>query len=553
MQLQKQKENLSKNERAVSKLVSRLSRAYEIKNYAVIKEISIATPAPVLVQALEKLSNYELINIILLVLKSDRIGSFFLSFSDEHRLGILNTIRPILLSKLLGELSASEVSELLSIVGSDLSKKIFYLASPELRQELNIISTYSDSQVGSIMTTTMVTIPENLKINQALNYIKKRRHKFDVDEELFVINLNKEVVGLVNIQDLFFSGNNNQSVSEIVDKDYISLPAREQIGTAIDLFQKYPFSSAAIVNDRGQLMGVVTNKDILPEIVDENLEDVYRFYGIVNLQHSYIKATTWEVVKSRIFWLVVLLFATTLTTFIIDKFESLGVAWTTGLSSAVLVPMIPLITDMCGNSGSQTAASIIQSFASDELKTKDFWNVLKKELQISVIVGGIISLLNFFRLLVYFSIVPIDASKIKAAAKTVQSVSTLSSAQPTTSYEVVQVSSPSPVILVQASSGQNNYDNTKLGYVGAGVSSISLFLVIILSKLVGVIIPYIAHRCRKDPASLTTPLLTTLLDAVGTLIFFAIGVGVITLSMNALKTNASMAANALMPVSFSVA
>ncbi|AHC39921.1 magnesium transporter [Mycoplasma ovis str. Michigan] len=497
-----------------SRLSTKLIRAFELKNYASIKELSRAYSVPTLVKALEKLSNFELINIIFITLSEERLEDFFFSFSEYNRLTILKTIRPALLSKLLTQLQPDKIAEILSIVDSDLSKKIIYLSSPQQRKELNIISSFSHSQVGSIMNTSILTIPENFKIPQALNYIKKKRNKIEIGDELFVVNLNQEVVGSVNIQNLFFSTKNSLSVGEIVDKDYISISASGQIGEAVDLFQKYPFTSAAVLNEKDQILGVITSKDILPEIVDESMEDVHRFYGIVSLQHSYIKSTAWEVVKSRLFWLIVLLFSTTLTTLIIDKFEHLGVQWTTGLSSAILVPLIPLITDMCGNSGSQTATSIIQSFASNELSSKDLWFVTKKELKVSVIVGGIVSIVNFLRLLAYFAVFPISTDKV------VKLQANSSSLLPIHSEQWKHF----PIFL-QAQ--QKTYNPKSMGYIGSAISSLSLFVVIILSKLTGVFIPFFAYKFFKDPASMTTPALTTILDAIGTLIFFSIGVGII--------------------------
>ncbi|RAO94853.1 magnesium transporter [Mycoplasma wenyonii] len=524
------KKHYLERDKYTDQLSAKLSRAFELKNYASIRELSRAHSVTTLVSILEKLSNYELVNIIFLALDEDRLEDFFFSFSEANRLTILNNIRPALLSKLLSQLQPDKVAEILSIVDSNLSKKIIYLSSPQQRKELNLISSFSHSQVGSIMNTSILTIPESFKISDALSYIKKKRNKFDIGEELFVVNLKQEVVGSVNIQTLFFSTRSSLSVGEVAEKDYISISAREQIGEAIDLFQKFPFTSAAVLNEKNQILGVITSKDILPEIVDESMEDVYRFYGIVNLQHSYIKSTPWEVVRSRLFWLIVLLFATTLTTLIIDKFENLGVKWTSGLSSAILVPLIPLITDMCGNSGSQTATSIIQSFASNELTAKDLWPVAKKELKISVMVGGIVSVVNFVRLLVYFTIFPIETNKLKNQTTT-QTTNLVQS----TSFVPFSEQFRNLSLFFNASKNGDQYNPKVAGYVGAAISSLALFVVIILSKLMGVFIPFVAHKFFKDPASMTTPALTTILDAVGTLIFFSMGVGIIYLSLDALK------------------
>ena len=191
----------------------------------------------------------------------------------------------------------------------------------------------------------------------------------------------------------------------------------------------------------------------------------------------------------------------------------------------MLVPLIPLITDMCGNSGSQTATSIIQSFASNEISAKDLWSVTKKELKVSVMVGGIVSVINFLRLLAYFAIFPISTKNINSVTR----ANSLTS--------VVPLSGQLRSLPLFFNGQQKTYNAKEMGYVGAGVSSLALFIVIILSKLMGVFIPFIAHKFFKDPASMTTPALTTILDAVGTLIFFALGVGIIYGSLNFLQNN----------------
>ncbi|KMZ96305.1 hypothetical protein PVNG_02443 [Plasmodium vivax North Korean] len=176
------------SEKISSKTLTRLSRFYEMKNYAGIKDLVRSTSIQELVKSLEKLANYDLINITLLALDATQMGDFFLSFSNEHRIGILSSIKPPLLSKILEQLHADQVSEILSVVDKKLSRKIIFLSSPELRKELETIGSFSYSQVGSIMNTSIITLPDKYKVSQALSYIKKKRGKIEIGEDLFVVN-----------------------------------------------------------------------------------------------------------------------------------------------------------------------------------------------------------------------------------------------------------------------------------------------------------------------------------------------------------------------------
>nr|WP_245633474.1 magnesium transporter [Candidatus Mycoplasma haematobovis] len=147
----------------------------------------------------------------------------------------------------------------------------------------------------------------------------------------------------------------------------------------------------------------------------------------------------------------------------------------------------------------------MQAVAAGDVKESDFFKVVKKELKVAVIIGAILAICNFYRLLIYYAIFQIDSKKFHTSSlqKVVQVVSSI------------------------INSSENFKDPSKLfklGIVGALSSSLALFLVVIFSKFFGVLVPFLAIRFNYDPASVSAPALTTILDTIASVIFFGIGI-----------------------------
>lgn len=504
----------------IDALIAKIRTLHQEKYHKGIKNLVNNTSFELLVVALEEINEFDVINLFLSITETAKMGQFFLSFNRENQIKILSTIRPIVLKKLLEELNADDVVEILRSVDAHLCKKIILSASSKLRVEIKQIKDFDQAQIGSIMNTTFLYLDSDMQVGSALSYLRKKRDEFDIEQEIFVINEQKIVVGKIKIQNLFFWDDPNTSIEELMDKSFITIFANEDIDDAIDLFQKYHSPILGVLNSEKQLIGIINNSDIISEILEENMEDVHKFYGIVSTAETYLRSSVFEIVKSRKLWLILLLFATTLTTLIIDKFEVFGYAWTAGISSAVLVPIIPVITDMSGNAGSQATATIIQALSSNEIKRSDFSKVLKKEFCVALCLGSILSVVNFLRLFFYFLFFPINQEKINFGTTAVSAVSAI------IGDDTLSLLSNKVVI--------NSKQSFFLGMAGAGVSSISLFFVVVISKILGAIIPFLALRLDYDPAAFSTPVLTTVLDVLSAIIFFGLGIIILKYSSSAI-------------------
>ncbi len=245
-------------------------------------------------------------------------------------------------------------------------------------------------------------------------------------------------------------------IKDIMDTDVISINTHDDQEDVASLFKKYDYYVMPVVDKENRLVGIITVDDILDVIDQEVTEDLYKMAAMQPSEKEYLKTNNWVLAKNRIPWLLVLMVSATFTGGIIKKFEN-------ALESAmILAAFIPMIMDTGGNSGSQSSTLIIRGLALGELKPSDIVKVLWKELCVSGVVGIALSVVNFLR--IYF----LERTDILVAITV----------------------------------------------------SFTLFLTIILAKVVGGVLPIIAKKFRLDPAIMAGPLITTVVDAVALLIYF---------------------------------
>lgn len=223
-----------------------------------------------------------------------------------------------------------------------------------------------------------------------------------------------------------------------------------------DIFKKYNFTTLPVVDNEMRLIGIITIDDIVDIIEEENTEDFHRMAAIQPSEDSYLKTTALTLARHRVVWLLVLMISATFTGRIMGRYEDLIA------SMVILTSFIPMLMDTGGNSGSQSSTLIIRSLALGEIEPTDMFKVIVKELQVGIIVGVILAVANFLRL--YY----IESTDF---------------------------------------------------YVALTVT-LTLMLVVIMSKMVGGILPLFAKLLKLDPAIMAGPLITTVVDAAALMVYF---------------------------------
>lgn len=245
-------------------------------------------------------------------------------------------------------------------------------------------------------------------------------------------------------------------IKDIMDTHLINAKTLDDQEKVADTFKKYDFNSLPVVDKEDRLVGIITIDDIVDIIEAENTEDFQKMAAIHPSQSEYIKTSAWELSKHRIPWLLVLMISALFTGNIIENYES-AIAQVVALST-----FLPMLMDSGGNAGSQSSTLVIRGLALGEITSRDFFKVLWKELKVSLIVGFALVVANFLRLYVLGSTDLMLAITVCA----------------------------------------------------------SLYFTIVISKMVGGVLPLIAKKLNFDPAIMAGPFITTIVDALALLVYF---------------------------------
>ena len=253
------------------------------------------------------------------------------------------------------------------------------------------------------------------------------------------------------------------TIGEIMHENVISVNTLMDQEEVARQFQKYDFTAMPVVDNENRLVGIITVDDIVDILQEEATEDIEKMAAITPSDKPYLRTGVWETWKNRIPWLLLLMLSATFTGSIIASFEN-------ALSSCViLTAYMPMLMGAGGNAGSQSSVAIIRSLSLNEVRFKDWFKVLWKESGVAILCGITLAIASLVKLMIFDKV-------------------TL------------------PIALVV---------------------SVSLALTVLIAKIVGCMLPILAKKIGFDPAVMASPFITTIVDALSLLIYFAIAVNVL--------------------------
>lgn len=466
-----------------------INKFYASKNVVAIQRLIKKYPVDLINESLQQLNDIQIILFVLMAVSGTKTSIIFRYLPDDIQTQIIEESSNQQLKIIFKDLYPDEILDLANN-NKDQFKKILLCLSSKQRRMIKEIAQFDNDEAGSIMNPDYISFHDDWTIKECLTMFRRKYDKIEGNLVFFITSTNNYLLGQVHVQDLIFIEDYSRTVGSVMDQSLISVYPNDDIENVIDLFQEYHFDSLPVVNEDNKLIGVINDNDILPAMEDEATEDIYHMYGIQKLQESYIKSSVWKIVKSRLFWVVILMISATLTSIVINRFQNLGDVVTSGLSTAVLVPIIPVITGTSGNTGSQAVASVIRALAVGEVTPKEYKKVVGKEFQVGALLGLILAFVNIARLAIYFAIPTFrpDISNIHG----------------------LKIDNPYAVAMIAAIA-----------------SSIALWIATILSKCLGSVLPLIATKFKIDPTVMSAPLISTTLDVCSTSILFGIGIGIL--------------------------
>ena len=390
----------------------------------------------------------------------------FAALPSENQESLIDSLNDQQLSAIVEDIAVDDMVDIVGEMPANIVKRILQRATPSTRELINRFLRYPESSAGSIMTAEFIDLKKEMTVRESIARIKRLANDMETIYTVYVTDLQRHLEGLVSFKDLILADDNTH-VSEIMDKDVISIKTTDDKEHVAKMFNKYDFLTLPVVDAEGRLVGIVTVDDAVDVMEDEATEDIEKMAALQPSEKPYLKTSVLELAGHRIVWLLVLMISGMLTGGILGHYEQAFVA------IPILVTFIPMLTDTGGNSGSQASTLIIRGMTVGELQPRDWLKILWKEIRVSFIVGIILGSVNFLRI-----------------------------------YFLYRGSTLSVALTV----------------------SLAMCCTVMLAKTLGCILPILAKQLKIDPAMMAAPLITTIVDAVSLIIYFNIARVILNLS-----------------------
>ena len=368
------------------------------------------------------------------------------------------------LKEVVDELYLDDAVDLVEEMPANVVRRILSQADPDTRKSINELLQYPDNSAGSMMTTEYVTLRPDMTVGDSILRIRRT----GVDKETIYtcyVTEDGRLTGLVTVKDLLLAKDDDTAIADIMQTNVISVTTRTDQEEVARMFGKYNFLALPVVDNEDRLVGIVTFDDAMDVMEEEATEDIEIMGGMSPSEKTYSRATTVDLFRQRIPWLLLLMVSATFTGMIITSFE-------TALAAQVaLTAFIPMLMDTGGNSGSQSSVTVIRALSLGELEFNDLPMVLWKEIRTAVLCGVALAGVCFMKIML---------------------------------VDRLLLGNPDITVMIDL------------------VVCLTLIVTVFMAKSVGCVLPMVAKRLGFDPAVMASPFITTIVDALSLLVYFAI-------------------------------
>jgi len=441
----------------VEQLRERINLRLDESRVGISEQVADLAPED-LVELLNQLKLIEAAE-VMLMLPVSRVVELFDQPTMTRRGAILEKLEPQRAAQILEGLSADERTDIIQQMGLTERRRVLAKVSNEVKAELEHLLRYAEHTAGGIMTTEFVHLDPAMSVGDALKHIRSVAREKESIYACYVLDpATGHLLGSISLRDLVM-GEVTQPITAVMRRKPVTVETDEDQESVAHKIAKYNLLAVPVLDKDSCVVGFVTVDDVVDVLIEEQTEDVLRMAAIEPgaLDRPYFDNPVLRVVRKRIGWLLLLFVAETFTGTVLRHYEG-------ELATVVALSFfIPLLIGTGGNAGAQTVTTIIRSIALKEIRLKDAWRVLGREMLTGVTIGVLIGVVAFGRTLLWH--------------------------QPMTIALTV---------------------------------SITVLAICTWSTTIGSLIPIVAERFKVDPAVLSAPLITTLVDATGLIIYFTI-------------------------------
>jgi magnesium transporter len=392
----------------------------------------------------------------------DEGEEFFTSLSSADQLDLVESMTPAERRLWTRTLAPDDAADLIQGAGDERRSELMALFDEPTRREVRMLLAYAEDDAGGLMSPRYARVRPDMTVDEAILFLR-RQANLNLETIYYGYVLDgQKLLGVVSFRDLF-QAKGDADVSAIMHADLVTVQDdtdQEAVGA---IMAEHDLVAVPVVDASGYMKGIVTIDDIVDVVQEEATEDIQKIGGTEALEAPYLEVGLLGMLQKRAGWLTILflaqLFSITVMTFFEESIAKM----------AVLAAFIPLIISSGGNSGSQATTLVTRAMALQEVRLRDWMRVFSMEVVLGLALGLILALIGFARILFWPG----------------------------------------------ASTTFGEY-YVELGFAVAT----SVMCVVVWGTVSGSMLPLLLRRLGFDPASASAPLVATLVDIMGLVIYF---------------------------------
>jgi magnesium transporter len=417
------------------------------------------------VEFMEGLDAAEAWQVLLRADQATRV-ELFRYFDPAKQLAIVEHEDRAAVAELIRNLAPDERVDILKQADAAVVAELLPLVPADVRRDIQRLISYPEGTAGAVMTTSFARLHESSTVREALNELAQQAEHLETIYYLYVVDADDHLRGVVSSRQLISAMvRPEMPVAELMDRAVVTAEVTEDQEEVARKVAQYDFLAIPIVDQEHHLLGIITHDDVLDVLRDEAIEDAQRIGGVQPLEQGYLDTPLMILAWKRGMWLTLLFIAGLLTPLAMHQYDQPRNAW------PWLAIFLPLIIASGGITGSQSATLVITALAAGHLVPGQWWRVAVRELFSGMLLGSILATIGY--------VIAILLLRNEAATHP-------------------QVADPALAALVVPA---------------------TLMLVATFGTLCGALLPLLFHRLGLDPALMSTPFVTCIVDIVGIVIY----------------------------------